>query len=157
MNVSLQTALGLTFAMGGIIFFCRLFPFLFFREKPTLHSEAGAGKKTDSNRQDEVRPLACGEKTRPPGEENRARDAEKNFSRREIFLNFVEKLVPPAAMTVLAFNAITGSFKTNFREGVPVLIAATLTALIHLWKRNPLFSIFGGVAAYMILERIILR
>jgi branched-subunit amino acid transport protein AzlD len=135
MSVSTGAALGLTFAMGGIIFFCRLFPFLFFREKPD----------------------ACDRKNSPPGE-SRARDAgkkfsrtKKSFSRREAFLNFVEKLVPPAAMTVLAFNAMAGSFTTNFRDGIPTLIAAALTALIHLWKRNPLFSIFGGVAAYIIL------
>jgi branched-subunit amino acid transport protein AzlD len=131
MKASLNTALILTFAMGGIIFFCRLFPFLFFREK------------TDTNRQ--------GEKE----DGNRVDGAGKKTSRREIFLNFVEKLAPPAAMTVLAFNSIAGSFTTNLREGAPVLIAAVLTALVHLWKRNSLFSIFGGTAAYMILERII--
>jgi branched-subunit amino acid transport protein AzlD len=67
----------------------------------------------------------------------------------------VEKLVPPAAMTVLALNAIAGPLKTNPREGLPALAAAGLTALVHLWKRNPLLSIFGGVAAYMILNRLL--
>jgi branched-subunit amino acid transport protein AzlD len=118
-KVSLNTALGLTCAMGGIIFFCRVFPFLFF-------------------------------KTRNGG-------GDKPHPRREALLAFVEKTVPPAAMTVLAVNAIAGSFKTDLREGFPALIAAGLTALIHLWKRNPLFSIFGGTAAYMILERILMR
>ncbi|MDR0623427.1 MAG: AzlD domain-containing protein, partial [Treponema sp.] len=111
MKVSLNAALGLTCAMGGIIFFCRFFPFLFF-------------------------------KTRNGGGDH---------PRREALLAFVEKTVPPAAMTVLAFNAIAGSFKADLREGIPALIAAALTALIHLRKRNPLFSIFGGTAAYMIL------
>lgn len=115
MKVSLGAALGLTCAMGAAIFFCRFFPFLFFKTRN-------------------------GDKTPSP--------------RREALLAFVEKTVPPAAMTVLALNAIAGSFKTDLRAGLPVLIAAGLTALIHLWKRNPLFSIFGGTAAYMILERI---
>ncbi|GHV40498.1 hypothetical protein AGMMS49546_14510 [Spirochaetia bacterium] len=78
-------------------------------------------------------------------------------SRREAFLGFVEKVVPPAAMTVLAFNAVAGSLQTGFREGIPALIAAAFTALIHLRKRNPLISIFGGTAVYMILERVIMR
>jgi branched-subunit amino acid transport protein AzlD len=130
MTISPNAALGLTFAMGGIIFFCRAFPFLFFREK------------TDNRPEDETEAPTGGKKGR---------------SRREVFLNFVEKLAPPAAMTVLAFNAIAGPFKTGLREGAPVLIAAGFTALVHLWKRNPLFSIFGGTAVYMILERIIIR
>jgi branched-subunit amino acid transport protein AzlD len=76
-------------------------------------------------------------------------------SRGEAFLSFVEKVVPPAAMTVLACNAVAGSLQTGFRNGLPALVAAALTALVHLWKRNPLLSIFGGTAAYMILERLL--
>jgi branched-subunit amino acid transport protein AzlD len=126
LKLSLTAALGFTGVMGLVIFFCRLFPFLFFREKN------GSGGEGDDNGA-----AANG----VPG-------------RREIFLTFVEKLVPPAAMTVLAFNALAASFKPELRKGIPVLIAAVLTALIHLWKRNSLFSIFGGTAIYMILERI---
>jgi branched-subunit amino acid transport protein AzlD len=98
-KIAAAEALGYTFAMGGIIFFCRLFPFLFFREKADRPGEA----------------------------------EQKRRSRRRAFLNFVEKLVPPAAMTVLAFNALAGSFKTDLREGLPALAASALTALIHLW------------------------
>ncbi|MDR1574997.1 MAG: AzlD domain-containing protein [Treponema sp.] len=78
-------------------------------------------------------------------------------SRRAAFLNFVEKTVPPAAMTVLAVNALAGPLKGNPREAIPVLSAACFTALVHLWKRNPLISIFGGTALYMVLERIVMR
>ncbi|GHU92923.1 branched-chain amino acid transport protein AzlD [Spirochaetia bacterium] len=74
-------------------------------------------------------------------------------SRQELFLAFVEKIVPPAAMTVLAFNAIAGSLQSGFREGGAALVAAAFTALVHLWKRNPLISIFGGTAVYMILYK----
>ena len=64
---------------------------------------------------------------------------------------FVEKIVPPAAMTVLAFNALGAPFKENPRDGLLVLAASLFTALIHLWKRNTLISILGGTAAYMLL------
>jgi branched-subunit amino acid transport protein AzlD len=138
MKVSFAAALGLTCAMGLVIFFCRLFPFLFFREK-------GCGRRRGEN--GETGTAGGGPEGAGAG----------GPSRRDVFLNFVEKLAPPAAMTVLAFNAIAGSFKTGFREGLPVLAASALTALIHLWKRNSLFSIFGGAAAYMILERIMTR
>jgi branched-subunit amino acid transport protein AzlD len=67
------------------------------------------------------------------------------------WLSFVEKIVPPVAMTVLAFNSAAGPIKTNVSAGFPVLIAAGVTAALHLWKRNSLISIFGGTALYMLL------
>ena len=66
----------------------------------------------------------------------------------------MEKTVPPVAMTVLALNSIAVPIKGNLLEGIPILAASALTVLVHLWKRNPLLSIFGGTALYMILERI---
>ena len=107
---SVKEAVGLAFAMGAVILFCRAVPFLFF------------SKDNDS-------------------------------SKRKAFLNFVEKTVPPAAMAVLAFNALGSSFRDNPKDGVLVLAASVFTALIHLWKRNSLISIFGGTALYMILLR----
>ena len=71
-------------------------------------------------------------------------------------LDFVEKTVPPVAMTVLAFNALGGAFKGNAGDGLLVLAASMVTALVHLWKRNALISIFGGTALYMVLTRIFL-
>jgi branched-subunit amino acid transport protein AzlD len=82
-------------------------------------------------------------------------EGDKPDKKRAAFLAFVEKTVPPAAMTVLAFNSLSSPVKTNFREGIPVLAAAAFTALVHLWKRNPLISIFGGTALYMVLERVL--
>ena len=76
-------------------------------------------------------------------------------TRRAAFLVFVEKTVPPAAMTVLAFNALAGLAKSNPGEVIPALAAAVFTALVHLWRRNPLISIFGGTAVYMLLLRLL--
>jgi len=89
---------------------------------------------------------------------------------KQIFLDFVERIAPPAAMTVLAFYSLGPSFKTllsaAIRElsfsalpvGLPsaviTLAAAILTAAVHLWKRNALISIFGGTALFMILQKI---
>jgi branched-subunit amino acid transport protein AzlD len=119
---TLGQALGCTFAMGAVIFFCRAFPFLFFRGGEQ-EVNAGAGKETKAR----------------------------------AILNFVEKIVPPAAMTVLAFNSLAGNLGDNLRGSLPALIAAAVVALLHLWKRNSLISIFGGTALYMILERIIIQ
>jgi branched-subunit amino acid transport protein AzlD len=105
-------ALLMTFVMGAVIFFCRVFPFLFFGKRK------GAGGKA-----------------------------------LETFLSLAEKIAPPVAMTVLAFNAMGGTIKDDPRLGIPVLAASVFTALIHLWKRNSLLSIAGGVLFYMLLSR----
>jgi branched-subunit amino acid transport protein AzlD len=109
---SVAGALLMTFVMGAVIFFCRAFPFLFFR------------KRTDDG-------------SKPS----------------DTLLDLVGKTAPPVAVTVLAFNAISGAIKDDARLVLPVLAASAFTALAHLWKRNSLISIIGGVAIYMILSR----
>jgi branched-subunit amino acid transport protein AzlD len=116
--VSIPQALLMTFVMGAVIFFCRVFPFFFFRERK------GTGGKAS-----------------------------------ETFLSLVEKTAPPVAMTVLAFNSISGPIKDNIHLGIPfgiasipVLAASVFTALTHLWKRNALISIIGGTVVYMVLK-----
>ena len=70
--------------------------------------------------------------------------------------DFVEKTVPPAAMTVLAFNILGSSVKNDSVDGLLALAASAFTALVHLWKRNTLLSILGGTAVYMLLQRIVM-
>ena len=115
--VSISSALILTILMGGVIFFCRVLPFLFFRDRQDVSPAS----------RERFGPL----------------------------LEFVEKLVPPVAMTVLAFNAISVPFTTDFPQGRSGFIAAGFTALVHLWKRNSLFSICGGTLAYMFIEAVL--
>ena len=81
-------------------------------------------------------------------------DGSRKALRKETILNFVEKTVPPVAMTVLAFNALGAAFRDNPGDGLPALAAAVFTVLLHLWKRNALISIFGGTVLYMVLQRI---
>jgi branched-subunit amino acid transport protein AzlD len=108
----------MTVVMGLVIFFCRVFPFLFFR--------GGAGS-----------------------------EGGKKGTTQAAFLSLVEKTAPPVAMTVLAFNAIAGPLREHPQGGLPALVASAFTALIHLRKRNSLFSIIGGTAVYMVLSRIL--
>ena len=121
---SLTQAIFLVFAMGAVIFFCRALPFLFF-----------SGKKNAAVQTDETEKGA-------------------GSSQKAALLDFVEKTVPPVAMTVLAFNILGASYRDNPSDGLLVLAASVFTALLHLWKRNSLLSIFGGTALYMILQNI---
>jgi branched-subunit amino acid transport protein AzlD len=125
--LSIQDALIRTMAMGLVILFCRALPFVLFREK-------GKAKKGEA-------PPEEGETGRP--------------ERFAPFLSLVERVAPPVAMTVLAFNSISAPFKESFHLGLPALIASGFTALVHLWKRNSLVSIGGGLLVYLILERFL--
>jgi branched-subunit amino acid transport protein AzlD len=125
--LSIQEALIWTFAMGLVVLFCRALPFFLFREKGKADKGEAGRKGGESGRTERFAP----------------------------FLSLVEKAAPPAAMTVLAFNAISAPFKESFQLGLPALIASGFTALVHLWKRNSLLSIGGGVLVYLILERFL--
>jgi branched-subunit amino acid transport protein AzlD len=126
MKTGIGDALLLTAIMGAVIFFCRVCPFLFFREKNSDNGINGGDKDV------------------------------RLKNRKAAFLDFVEKTVPPLAMTALTFNALAGPIHENLREAIPVLAAAAFTAIVHLWRRNPLISIFGGTAVYMVLARTLL-
>ena len=71
------------------------------------------------------------------------------------FLDFVERIVPPAAMTVLAFNSLGNSLIKPGEFSAAAIIAAVLTVVVHLLRHNSLISILGGTAAYMILMRLL--
>ncbi|MDR1374353.1 MAG: AzlD domain-containing protein [Treponema sp.] len=135
MKLSIGAALIMTFAMGAVILFCRAFPFFFFRER-----KPGAGKGLDPPDP----PAPRGRESPPPKRSLKAG-----------FLALVEKTAPPAAMTVLAFNAVSAPLKEDPSRALPVLAASVFTAAVHLWKRNALLSIFGGTVLYMVLARVL--
>jgi len=77
--------------------------------------------------------------------------------RRARLIAFVELAVPPVAMTILAFSAISASFKEGLPPALATLTAAGVTALLHLWRRNALLSIVGGTILFIILNRIFIH
>jgi branched-subunit amino acid transport protein AzlD len=126
--VSIPQAILYAVAMGAVIFFCRIFPFLILRDKAPVN--------------------------------------EKRKAQLEAFLNFVEKVAPPVAMTVLAFNALATPLipvvaignavaaehavsDTAVLLAIGAMVAALVTALLHLWKRNTLLSILCGTGVYI--------
>jgi len=69
-------------------------------------------------------------------------------------LLFVRDSIPPAVMTLLALSSFKDVHWTRAPYGLPELLAGLVVALLHLWKRNPFLSIFGGTAFYMALTRL---
>ncbi|MDR2159601.1 MAG: AzlD domain-containing protein [Treponema sp.] len=125
--LSIRDALIMTGLMGAVVLFCRALPFFLFRER-------GKSKKGEG--------VLKGDEPTGPG-------------RFAPFLSLVERVAPPVAMTVLALNSVSAPFKESFRLGLPALIASGFTALVHLWKRNSLVSIGGGLLVYLILTRFL--
>lgn len=70
------------------------------------------------------------------------------------WLDYLQKFMPPAVMTLLVFNALKDVSFTEAPYGLPALGAALVTALLHMWKRNVLLSIVGGTAVYMLAIRL---
>jgi branched-subunit amino acid transport protein AzlD len=121
--LSVAQALALSFVMGAVIFLCRAFPFLFFREKKG-DGKGGSGKASAAF-------LALVEKTAPP---------------------VAMTVLAFNAMGGPIKDAIRAAAPLG-NTAIPVLAASVFTAVTHLWKRNALISIIGGTAAYMVLSR----
>ncbi|MDR2783097.1 MAG: AzlD domain-containing protein [Treponema sp.] len=127
--VSTQKALVLTFIMGAIIFFCRAFPFLIFRDK----KKDGAAKDNAPF----ALFLAFVEKVAPP------------VAMTALAFNALAASVQAAAPENPA------GVVNVLRACAPLAAGVAFTALSYLWKRNTLISIFGGTILYMALGKMI--
>ncbi|MGB4572759.1 MAG: AzlD domain-containing protein [Rectinemataceae bacterium] len=65
---------------------------------------------------------------------------------------FVERYMPPVAMTVLVVSSFTGIRWQEVPHGIPELAGALATAGLQFWKRNVFLSIFAGTVLYMLLR-----
>ena len=60
-------------------------------------------------------------------------------------------LLPGAVMGMLVVYCLRNVSIRQAPHGLPELIAAIVTAALHIWKRNTLLSILAGTVTYMIL------
>lgn len=71
------------------------------------------------------------------------------------YVQYLGKALPAAIFGMLVVyclknvNVLTGS------HGLPELIAVVLVVVLHLWKRNMLFSIAAGTICYMLLVQMV--
>ncbi|MDD6089026.1 MAG: AzlD domain-containing protein [Desulfovibrionaceae bacterium] len=66
------------------------------------------------------------------------------------------QVLPPAIFSLLVVSLKNTDFVTG-NHGLPELASCLIVVLIHIWKRQMLFSIAGGTAAYMFLVQIIFK
>lgn len=71
-------------------------------------------------------------------------------------LLYLGRALPPAMMALLVAYCFRNVDWFGATHGLPELAAAALVVVLHRWKKNALFSIFGGTAFYMLLVQVVL-
>lgn len=66
---------------------------------------------------------------------------------------FLGKYIPPIIITILVFYCLKDTKWGLAPYGINELIAVLLVILLHLWKHNPLLSIFIPTLIYMFLTQ----
>ncbi|MDR0558174.1 MAG: AzlD domain-containing protein [Treponema sp.] len=131
-GASVQKALVLTVIMGAVIFFCRAFPFLIFRDK--------AKNRVVKNNSSFAVLLTFVEKVAPP------------VAMAALAFNAVASPVKDA---ILEHRGSAGNAVSVLCACLPLAAGAAFTAVSYVWKRNALVSIFGGTILYMALGKMI--
>lgn len=70
-------------------------------------------------------------------------------------VRYLGRVLPMAIMATLVMYCLKGISFSSAAGFAPMLIASALTALLHIWKRNTMLSIFGGTICYMVLVQMI--
>ena len=71
------------------------------------------------------------------------------------YIVYLGKVLPYAIMGMLVVFCLKGVSLAAAPHGIPEFLACTVTALLHIWKRNTLVSIVGGTAVYMVLVQLV--
>lgn len=68
---------------------------------------------------------------------------------------YLGRALPPAMLSLLVVYCLKGVRVGAYPHGLPELIACATVAVLQLWKRNYLLSIFAGTALYMALVQFV--
>lgn len=67
------------------------------------------------------------------------------------YVTYLGRVLPYAIMAMLVVYCLKSISFVKAPFGIPELLCTALVALIHIWKRNTLFSIICGTVCYMVL------
>jgi len=71
------------------------------------------------------------------------------------YIEYLGRVLPYSIMGMLVVYCLKNVTVLAFPYGLPELIACLAVALVHVWKRNTLFSILTGTVLYMLLVQFI--
>ena len=70
-------------------------------------------------------------------------------------ITYLGTVLPYAIIGMLVVYCFKGVSVMQYPYGLPELIAAVFVVGVHVWLRNTLVSVFGGVAVYMVLVQLV--
>ena len=70
-------------------------------------------------------------------------------------IRYLGRVLPMAIMATLVMYCLKGISFSSAAGFAPMLIASAVTAILHIWKRNTMLSIFGGTVCYMVLVQMV--
>ena len=71
------------------------------------------------------------------------------------YVTYLGRVLPYAIMAMLVVYCLKSISFVKAPFGIPELLCTALVALIHIWKRNTLFSIICGTVCYMVLNQFL--
>ena len=71
------------------------------------------------------------------------------------FINYLGRVLPYSIMAMLVVYCLKGISFAKAPFGLPEMISVALVAVLHVWKRNTLFSIICGTICYMLLIQFV--
>lgn len=75
------------------------------------------------------------------------------FGKRQMpkVLERLKDLLPSAIMAILLVYGLKGLSGASGHDAFAMIAASAFTAIIHLWRKNTILSVFLGTLAYIIL------
>ena len=70
-------------------------------------------------------------------------------------VTYLGTVLPYALMGMLVVYCFKSVNVTSATFGLPEVLATVFVIVIHVWKRNTLISVFGGVILYMLLVQLV--
>lgn len=70
-------------------------------------------------------------------------------------IQYLGKVLTPAVIGMLVVYCLKTTAVLQKPYGIPELIAVSVVAVLHIWKRNNLISIGVGTVLYMVLVQVV--
>ena len=70
-------------------------------------------------------------------------------------VHYLGKVLTPAVIGMLVIYCLKDTRILTKPHGIPELIAVSVVAILHIWKRNNLLSIGVGTVLYMVLIQVV--
>ena len=71
------------------------------------------------------------------------------------FVSYLGRVLPYSIMAMLVVYCLKGISFSKAPFGLPELISVIFVVVLHVWKRNTLFSIICGTICYMVLIQFV--